>query len=651
VSHSDASSFGSFDGDSIASAVLNALDALAAPDRWARERSIEEAAQTADPDRLVEAVADQHDAVRRNAAMDALVKGGKRSVPSLVRALDDPDPELVMFAASLLGRTRDRAAIPHLVRLLGYQDTNIVAAAIESLGFLRANVAVEPLVRLLDGDPWLRFGAIHALGEIGDARAVDPLAAALGDQLCWELAVTALGKIRSPHAIEHLAGAVWSTAATPELPIAVRGLGAALRRQPAPDPLAKLPSWTRLASREAAPLHEQLGRFLDAGVADREVAEAAAMVVRMLRIEALYPPLVRAGRSSELRAAAQIATLALGPGAAAAIAAGLRDADAGVREFACRCAGALRADELAPAVVERIEDPSEQVREAAVRALAQLRSRTATGPLAARLLDPSPAVRAAAQDALGACDPAAASEALLAFPDRNPSVAIAMLRVMRRAPHADQLPFLLDCLHHDDAEIRALAIEALAEQQELELIDLLEPMLDDPDDDVRAAALRAIGRRRTARVKEILFDRLCKDEVCAPIVLELLVAIEGAAIGSRLLELYPSVAPPARLLVLDALASLKEPAAEPLIIALIADPDPDVRRRAVRAAARFDDPVALRHVIAAGTDPAWEVRATVAEILAEVDHPDAIEELERLALDDHSFVATTARHRLEAADA
>ncbi|MCE9575731.1 MAG: HEAT repeat domain-containing protein [Deltaproteobacteria bacterium] len=649
MSHSETSRGGLVDGDSIAAAVLNALDALANPDRWERARVIEEAAQSADPDALVRAVGDQDDAIRRNAAMDALVRGGRRSVPALVRALDDPDPEVVMFAANLLGKTRDRSAIPHLLRLLRYEDTNIVQAAIESLGFLRAPIAVEPLLELLEGDPWLRFGAIFALGEIGDARAIDPLAAALADPDSWEFAVAALGKIRSPRAIAHLADAVWTTVMSPALPIAVRGLGEALRRLPAPDPLWDLPAWTRLASAEAAHVHAQLGRFLDPDDgSDKDVAEAAATLIRMLRVEALYPPLVRAGRSTELRAAAQFCTLALGARAVAAVALGLRDADEAVREFACRCAGALRSTELAAALVERLEDPSDQVREAAVRALEQHRTRVAATSLAGRLLDPSPAVRAAAQEALGTCDPSAASEALLAFPERNASVMVAMLRVMRASPHAEQLPFLLDCLHHEDVQIRALSIDAIAEQPELDLVGMLEPMLGDDDETVRATALRAIGRHRTARAKEVLVDRLCRDPISAPLILDLLVAMEGRAIASRLLELYPACPAGAQLLVLDALASLREPAALPLIIARLAAPDPETRGRAVRAAARFDDPIARHHVIAAGTDPAWEVRAAVAEILAAADHPGATDELERLALDDHPLVATTARHRLEA---
>src|SRR5262245_23645520 len=84
------------------------LLALADLDRPQRERAIEEAAEAVDPDELVGLISND-DAVRRNAALEALTKGGRRSVNALVRALRDPDPEVVMFAAATLGKTRDPA--------------------------------------------------------------------------------------------------------------------------------------------------------------------------------------------------------------------------------------------------------------------------------------------------------------------------------------------------------------------------------------------------------------------------------------------------------------------------------------------------------------------------------------------------------------
>ena len=73
------------------------LEALGAADRGERARAIAGAAEMVDPDVLIEAVADHADARRRNAAMDALAKGGARSVPALIRGLRHPDCEVVMF--------------------------------------------------------------------------------------------------------------------------------------------------------------------------------------------------------------------------------------------------------------------------------------------------------------------------------------------------------------------------------------------------------------------------------------------------------------------------------------------------------------------------------------------------------------------------
>ena len=67
------------------------LLALADLDRSQRERAIEQAAEAADPEQLVGLIS-ADDAVRRNAALEALTKGGGRSVPALVRALTTPIP-------------------------------------------------------------------------------------------------------------------------------------------------------------------------------------------------------------------------------------------------------------------------------------------------------------------------------------------------------------------------------------------------------------------------------------------------------------------------------------------------------------------------------------------------------------------------------
>ena len=109
-------------GDSLTSALLAALDANERP---AREQAIKQAAADADPDDLISMMGDGDHSLRRNAAMEALTRGGSRSIPALLRALRSDDPELIMFAANVLGRTRDPAAVPHLVALLEHPSETV----------------------------------------------------------------------------------------------------------------------------------------------------------------------------------------------------------------------------------------------------------------------------------------------------------------------------------------------------------------------------------------------------------------------------------------------------------------------------------------------------------------------------------------------
>jgi HEAT repeat protein len=637
------------DGDDIASAILNALNQ---PDRHQRVKVIGAASRAADPDDLVRAVGDHVDHIRRNAAMDALAKGGARSVPALVRALEDPDPEVVMFAAGVLGKTRTREAVPHLVRLLGYEDVNIVQTAAESLGHLRAAIAVEPLVALLADDPWVRYAAIHALGEIGDPRAADPLAEMLADPDAWDSAVAALGKVRSLRAIEHLAAALLSSSDDGAFESPLRALGDALRRHPTPDPLRGLAAWKRLAG--ADQLRPRLANVLERptrGPDDVDAAEAAATLIRLLELQPLYGALVAAAREPQLRSSLEFQVLGIGAPVEPALSLGLADASPSVRAFACECAGALRLDALTPRLIDRLADDADDVRARAIQAVAQLRASSAVAALTERLLDPAPAVRAAAQQAITSFDPEDISDALLSVPRREPEVVIAMLRVMRAGPHPNHLPFLVDCLASPEVSIRALAIEALAEQPDVDVIELLEPTFADPSPEIRRAAIAVVGRRRTARASALVLRHLTRPGAEVALLVDALVAIDGAAAAPRLLDAYRAH-PDARFLpVLHALARLGEPAAQPCIVALLGHADVEVRRAAVEDLARFDGPVARRHLLAAASDPAWQVRAEVAEALgAHLGDPDVRAEVERLCLDEHPVVATTSRHHLEIVD-
>jgi HEAT repeat protein len=107
-------------------------------------------------------------------AVASLVKMGGPAVKPLIAALKDKD-ELVRQAANESLAEIGGPAVAPLIAALGVSATSEAAAtALKRMG----PAAVEPLVAALQGDddpP--RWGAITVLAEIGDVRAVEPLAA------------------------------------------------------------------------------------------------------------------------------------------------------------------------------------------------------------------------------------------------------------------------------------------------------------------------------------------------------------------------------------------------------------------------------------------------------------------------------------------
>lgn len=134
-------------------------------------------------------------------------KLGARALEPLIELLGDHDKDEREKAAQTLGRLGDARAVPALVPILLDQGESVhktVAEALDALGWTpdsdEASVAyriakwdwkgcvqlgagaVEPLIRLLENrnqGAGSRLNAAETLGEIADARAVEPLIATL----------------------------------------------------------------------------------------------------------------------------------------------------------------------------------------------------------------------------------------------------------------------------------------------------------------------------------------------------------------------------------------------------------------------------------------------------------------------------------------
>jgi len=179
---------------------------------------------------LIRSLADDDGNVRR-AAAEALASLGEPKWQQAIRGQEDDYEGLVRVAApdveALIKAIRNtdyhstycvkvisKLSEPHTVALLieavhYSRSSEVQAAAASALGDLGDARAVEPLIQaFVHFGEWGAMGAIaEALGKLGDSRAVEPLIGDYSLHNNWSginRVVEALGKIGDPRAIEPL---------------------------------------------------------------------------------------------------------------------------------------------------------------------------------------------------------------------------------------------------------------------------------------------------------------------------------------------------------------------------------------------------------------------------------------------------------------
>lgn len=185
-------------------------------------------------------------------ALTALLRLRQPStIEPIAAQLRSPDADLRWQAANALARIREGIAIavPSLLPLLSDSNALVRMHAARALGVAKAKEAVDGLIKLLaDKDERVVINAINALGSIGDARAVEPLAA-MGNSLLSAyrsydrakngvppqqnqllLIATALGQITDQRAIQFLKSFRFADnklGSSPEVEIAIAKFGEA----------------------------------------------------------------------------------------------------------------------------------------------------------------------------------------------------------------------------------------------------------------------------------------------------------------------------------------------------------------------------------------------------------------------------------------
>jgi HEAT repeat protein len=160
-------------------------------------------------DELLEAVSgDSAQAGRRAAAITVLEGICSKILPRIKAEIKaTPQPAVRIALAGIVSAAADKNTVGLLAPLAQDADTNVAAAVIAALGRTNDREATQILLDYsASANEWLRFAAVGALGELGDARAIPRLKELLEDSLMIDAAASALVEIASIDSCAALAG-------------------------------------------------------------------------------------------------------------------------------------------------------------------------------------------------------------------------------------------------------------------------------------------------------------------------------------------------------------------------------------------------------------------------------------------------------------
>ncbi len=439
---------------------------------------------------LVRALHQQHhDPSVLNSALQVLAVADEDALTPLVECLGAPDPDLRGYVALALGERGDPAAAPALLHALGDADLNVRYHAIEALGKVRATEAVDALAAVAETrDFFLAFPALDALAHIGDPSAAPRIVPLLQDELLRAPAAEALGKLGDATVVAPLAAALDTPGAPAQLIApalaavfdryeAVYGEGAHIADL-ARSALTPLGWQQLLAALPETPGDDLRALVLVLGWIENPLVEQA--LARLLG----QPQVRRAVLEALVRHGRRVAELLIEQ---------LASDDLETRQAAATALGSIGDARAVPALA-RLLGEQQDLAIVAAGALAKIGDRRAFGPLLDLLGHPSAAVRQAAVGAinsLGHPDMAARAPELLRNPD--PHVREAVVKIAGYFGFPSCVDALLACCRDADERVRRAAIEHLPYLEDPRVLPALAAAARDSAPGTRVAAARALA--------------------------------------------------------------------------------------------------------------------------------------------------------------
>lgn len=447
----------------------------------------------------------------------------------------------------------------------------------------------------------LSHGARLVLEAIPDPEAIAALRNAI-PSLKGNLLVGVINSLGARHD-EKATGALGQKLADPD-PAVAAAAGAALGRIATPEAaklLLKATANSNPATRPA--LGDACLTCAEAYLAQGNVPQATAIFDELSKLNLPEPLALAAMRGAVLaRKTAGIERLT----------AELQSNDEHRFAMAVGVSHELPASEVAPAVAQILPKASPQRQVSLVMLLRDLGEVSVRPAVLDLLKNPQQQVRAAAIRALSTlADPSALPVLYEAASQSDAMAAAAARDTLATINHPDVDAAVMAMFEKAEGKSRLLLIDLLGRRRIVAALPLLEKAADDPDEQIRLAAIRAMGQAADAKNMSLLVKRLAAakapQEVAA--VHQALQAAcarqpDKQACAEKLIAGLADASPQIKCILLDTLNVAGETTALAAVAAAINDANPEVRDTATRVLGNWPTPEAAAALLEAATKSA-----------------------------------------------
>lgn len=493
-----------------ASSLLGALS----DDSWqVRRVAVKGVSQRAAPEAIAallnSVVENHHNPALLNSALQVLASSEVDTLSPLLELLKGSDPDLRMQAALALGEQGNARAVEALTEALNDEDSNVRYHAIEALGKLKATNAVDALATIAESrDFFVAFAALDALAKIGDPKVAPRMLRLLEDDLLREPALNLLGQLGDETAVAPLT-ALLNTPTAPVDAIA-NALAALSDRYEAQ--YGEGAHIADLASREISPTGVQ--NLLDTlETPDKEYLRSIALVLGWLKGPSVDRALTRLMGRADLRDEIVDALVRHGTATVDLLIAQLTAEDLEVRRSAAVALGRIGDPNATAPLTNALSDESLSID--AANALGQIGDPRALDGLLNLLGSSDTSVRQAAVSALNSLAvPAMGKRIIPLLHDSDPNVRESAVKIAGYFGYPDAAGALVDLSSSDPNErVRCAAIEHLPFVEDQRVLDVLARAIKQETPAVRAAAARALGNMDAPQADSHLIEALSDDDV------------------------------------------------------------------------------------------------------------------------------------------